>query len=312
LDIRGIKKYLNEGFKGSLEERVPLAEFTTFRIGGPADILAFPKGFEDVLLIAQAVLKSGTSFMVLGRGSNVLVSDQGYRGVMIVLSGGLGRIIREGKDELYVESGCDLNRLISRCIDEEMGGLEDLVGIPGTVGGAVRMNAGAHGTCMADLVQDIGILRLQEGEVVDREISARQIGFEYRESAIKDNEIIYKVRLKLNNKEKETLEERRRKVLQWRKENQPLRQPCAGSVFRNPEGVSAWELIDRCGMKGKRIGDAMISEKHANFIVNTGKATAADVYELIACIKDKVYREEGIVLKEEIRYIGEIREKEIP
>ncbi len=307
-----IKKYLDDRIRGSIEENVSLADFTTFRIGGPADFLAIPKGVEDVQVLAQAIVDFGANLLVLGRGSNLLVSDYGYRGVAIVLSGGLGRITRKGKDELYVESGCDLSRLINWCIDEGLGGLEDLAGIPGTVGGAVRMNAGAHGSCIGDRILDISLMRLESGEVEDRDIDVRQIGFGYRESAIKDNEIVYKVKLKLYREERKNLESRRREVLQWRRENQPLRQPSAGSVFRNPEDGSAGELIDRCGLKGMRVGDAMVSEKHANFIVNLGVATAADVYELIGRIKDEVRRREGVALREEIKIVGEMKEEGIP
>jgi UDP-N-acetylmuramate dehydrogenase len=308
----GFKRYLEERLRGSLEENVPLAGFTTFRIGGPADILALPKGVEDVLVLAQAVAEFEANFLILGRGSNVLVSDRGYRGVAIVLSEGLRRIIREGKHELYVESGCDLSHLVNWCIDEELGGLEDLAGIPGTVGGAVRMNAGAHGSSIGDRVEDISLLRLEGGLVEDREMTAQQIAFGYRETALKDNEIIYKVRLQLYKQERKKLESRRREVLQWRRENQPLRQPSAGSVFRNPEGESAGELIDRCGLKGMRVGDAIISEKHANFIVNLGGATAADVRELIGRIKDDVGHKEGIELVEEIKIVGDIKEEGRP
>jgi UDP-N-acetylmuramate dehydrogenase len=308
----GFKRYMEDRIRGSIEENVSLAGFTTFRIGGPADFLALPKGVEDVLVLAQAVAEYGAKLLVLGKGSNVLVSDRGYRGVAIVLSGGLGRIIRKGKDELQVESGCDLSYLVNWCIEEELGGLEVLAGIPGTVGGAVRMNAGAHGSCIGERVEDISLLRLEGGVVEDREMTAQQIAFGYRESALRDNEIIYKVRLQLYRGERKNLESRRREVLQWRRENQPLRQPSAGSVFRNPEGGSAGELIDRCGLKGMRVGDAIVSEKHANFIVNLGGATAADVHELIGRIKDEVSRKEGIELQEEIKIVGEIREEGRP
>jgi UDP-N-acetylmuramate dehydrogenase len=310
VDTVGVRAALKGGFKGVVEEDAPLAGYTTFRIGGPADLLVVPKGIDDLMLLAQAVADTGAGLLVLGRGSNVLISDRGFRGVAAVLSGGLGRVKREGKAKVHVESGCDLNRLISWTIEREMGGLEDLAGIPGSVGGGVRMNAGALGSAIGERVEGVSVLRLEDGKVEDREVPAERIGFGYRETGLADNEIIYKVKLKLYKAEKGGLKSRRKEVLEWRRVNQPLRRPSAGSVFRNPEGVSAGELIDRCGLKGMREGEAMVSGKHANFIVNLGKARAEDVYRLIKKVKREVREREGIELREEIKLIGEMGEEE--
>ncbi len=306
MDITEIARALGPWFKGSLEPGKSLADLTSFRIGGPAGLIAIPKGFEDIKLITQEIASAGIELLVLGRGSNVLISDKGFPGVVLVLGEGFSRIKRQGQDKVNVEAGCELNRLIAWTVERDLVGLELLAGIPGSLGGAVRMNAGAQGCSIGDSVEEISVLRLDGREVRDRQIAAERIGFAYRKTALEDNEIIYKVKLKLDGKETDDLEARRKDVLRRRRENQPLVQPSAGSVFRNPEGISAGELIDRCGLKGKRVGGAMVSEKHANFIVNIGGATARDVYELMTLIKQEVCRREGAELIEEIRLVGDM------
>lgn len=306
MDITEIAGALGQCFKGSLEPGKSLADLTSFRIGGPAGLIATPKGFEDLKLITQEIASSGIELLVLGRGSNVLISDKGFPGVVLVLGEGFNRIKRQGQDKVNVEAGCELNRLVAWTIERDLVGLESLAGIPGSLGGAVRMNAGAQGCSIGDSVEEISVLRLDGREVRDGEIAAERIGFAYRKTGLEDNEIIYKVKLKLSGKGTNNLEARRKDVLRRRRENQPLAQPSAGSVFRNPEGISAGELIDRCGLKGKSVGGAMVSEKHANFIVNIGGATARDVYELMTLIKQEVRRREGVELIEEIRLVGDM------
>jgi UDP-N-acetylmuramate dehydrogenase len=307
MDVAQIIKVLRAWFRGTLEEGKPLANFTTFHIGGPAALLAIPKGLEDMKLIAREVASSQIPMLVLGRGSNVLVSDKGFPGVVLVLGEGLSRIKKQGDCQVNVEAGCEMNRLVSWAIENRLGGLESLAGIPGAVGGSVRMNAGAQGGCIGDRVKEVSVLRIESGEIKDRDISSEQMGFGYRSTRIEDNEIIHKVKLYLTNiKDKERLEERRKEVLKWRKDNQPLNRPSAGSVFRNPAEISAAELIDRCGLKGKSVGGAMVSLKHANFIVNEGEATARDVCNLINLVKEEVMRREGIELQEEIKLIGDM------
>jgi UDP-N-acetylmuramate dehydrogenase len=302
-----IKRVLEDWFKGSLEMASPLAPLTTFHIGGPAGLLARPKGHEDLTLILQEAAGSDLALLVLGRGSNVLISDEGFPGIVIVLGEGFSRIKREGRSEVDIEAGCDLNHLVAWAIERELGGVEPMAGIPGSIGGAVRMNAGARGVCIGERVEEISVLRVERKHVKDQRIAAAAIGFGYRRTGIADNEVIYRVRLRLDpESDKAGLEARRKEVLQWRRHHQPLSQPSAGSIFRNPDGAPAGELIDACGLKGRRVGQAMVSEKHANFIVNLGGATARDVYGLISVIKEEVSRRRGIELEEEIRLIGEM------
>jgi UDP-N-acetylmuramate dehydrogenase len=309
MDTDAVKTRLADKFKGDLIEGEPLAGYTTFRIGGPADLLALPLGVKDLKRLLLAVAETECSLLVLGRGSNVLVSDGGFHGVVVVLSKGLCRTKKKGKYEVYVESGCDLNKLINWTIERGLSGLENLSGIPGSVGGAVRMNAGAMGSSISEHVEQISILRIEGGDVKERYIDAEDIGFSYRHSDLKSNDVIHEVKLKLSRERREVLEARRKEVNAWRKENQPLKQPSAGSIFRNPKGRAAGEIIEQSGLKGARIGEAMVSEKHANFIVNLGGAKASDVLRLIERIKEEVYAREGIELEEEIRLIGEMGER---
>lgn len=308
MDLMEIEERLKDGFDGILEEGTPLAGYTTFRIGGPAGLVAKPRGTQDLLCLLEAVGVTGADLLVLGRGSNVLISDHGFDGVVAVLSGGMGRITRKGEYEVYVEGGCDLDDLVRWAIAAGMAGLEDLAGIPGSVGGAVRMNAGAMGSEIGQSVESIEVMSFSEGEVKTRRLKGKDINFAYRSTDLAEGDVIYGVGMKLKGEDRRVLENRRKEVLKWRRENQPLRRPSAGSVFRNPPGISAGELIEGCGFKGVRVGEAMVSEKHANFIVNLGGAKAEDVYSLMMRIKTGVYRKKGIELEEEIKLVGEMGE----
>lgn len=311
MSVEVVRERLRGRFAGTLEEGIPLAGYTTFRIGGPAALLAMPLGVEGLATLLRAVAESGARFLVLGRGSNVLVSDRGFDGVVAVLAEGLGRIERKDKDEVYVESGCELNRLVNWAIGQGLSGLEDLAGIPGSVGGAVRINAGAMGSEISERVTRVDVMSLAGSEVVTREVAGEDMGFSYRRSALDDNDVIRGAWLRLQAGDRDVLASRRREVMAWRREKQPLGQPSAGSVFRNPPGISAGELIDRCGLKGMRVGEAMVSQKHANFIVNLGGASAREVHDLMVRVKAEVARMEGIELNEEIVLVGEMGEDTI-
>lgn len=306
MEISDVAEALGEGFQGKIERDVPLAPFTTFRIGGPADLLVMPKGREDLTLLLRAVAEAGENLLVLGGGSNVLISDRGFRGVVAVVGKGLSRVKRVGELKVEVEAGCDLNSLIRWSIERGLRGLEPLSGIPGTVGGATSMNAGARGIAIGDIVEEVSLVSVEEGTVEELSVGADDMGFGYRCSRIGERDVIYEVKLKLEDGEREELKKRRREALGWRRRAQPLRKRSAGSVFKNPEGVSAGELIDGCGLKGMSIGEAVVSEVHANFIVNRGKASAEDVRELMLRIKEEVLRSRGVELEEEIILVGEI------
>ncbi len=307
-DVAAVRERLRGGFAGTIRAMAPLAEFTTFRIGGPAALLAIPEGREDLSLLLRAVGEADIPLLVLGRGSNVLISDHGFDGVVAVLGKGLQRIAKKGKDEVYVEAGCDLKRLINWAIELGLGGLEDLSGIPASVGGAIRMNAGAWGSSIGQTVTRVAVMGVEGEEVKLKELKHKDIEFSYRYSSIREGDIVYEAGLRLHAADMAALRSRRREVMAWRREKQPLRQPSAGSVFRNPPGVAAGKLIDGCGLKGARMGGAMVSEVHANFIVNAGGASAEDVYRLMMHIKEEVIRMEGVELIEEIKLVGKMGE----
>lgn len=303
--VAAVSRRLQGRLRDEIRSDVPLSSLTSFRIGGPADLLVVPKAQEELVLVSQVILEEGCDFLVLGRGTNVLVSDAGFRGVVLLLSRGLKRTSIKYEGIVYVESGCELNRLITWCMEHGLGGLEELSGIPGTVGGAVRMNAGALGRSMGERVVELKVLDLSGEEVRDGTLKARDAGFGYRVSTgIGEKEIITEVKLELYVEDKERIRSRREEFLAWRRERQPLENPSAGSVFLNPPGISAGELIERCGLKGKRVGDAVVSPKHANFIINAGRATADDVFRLMQMVKEEVYRQEGVELREEIKLVG--------
>lgn len=303
--VEGLYRDLHGRLRGEILRDVPLSRYTSFRIGGPADLLVVPKGQEELFLLSQGILEHGCDFLVLGRGSNVLVSDSGFRGVVVHTIPGLKRVHIKSEGEVYVESGCELNRLILWCMEHELAGIEELSGIPGSVGGAVRMNAGAHGRSFGDRVRHVRVLLVEGEEVTERILDAREADFAYRcARGIGDREIIYEVKLNLYTDARDRIKERREGFLSWRRERQPLDKPSAGSVFLNPPGMSAGEVIERCGLKGMRVGDAMVSPKHANFIVNMGSASADDVLRLMEMIKEEVLRREGVELREEITLVG--------
>ncbi len=298
-------------FLGGMVEKAMLSEYTTFRIGGPADLLVFPKGMGDLGRLMQAIAETRCPWMAMGNGSNILFSDRGYRGLVVVLGRGLNRIKKNSKHEVYVESGCSINRFLAWTEEAGLGGLEDLVGIPGTVGGAARMNAGAMGTSIGDFISEMSVIGEKDGEVFSGVYDHHSAGFAYRSTDIRDCEIIYIVKLQLYKKDRRDIRKRKEKVLEWRKRHQPLEYPSAGSVFKNPPGISAGEVIERCGLKGARSGMAQVSERHANFIVNLGGATASDVKSLVALVKNVVREREGIELEEEIKIIGdEVEDRE--
>lgn len=299
-----VKGRLEGRLRGWLKEGILMSKLTSFRIGGPADVVVMPKGREDLAQVARALVEEGADFLVVGRGSNLLVSDEGFRGV-VVLSRGMRRMYLRDKYKVEVESGCNLNALIRFCAERGMSGLEQLSGIPGSVGGAVFMNAGALGTSIGERVSMVRLLRLGQSEVEEVSLGRREAAFSYRRArGVGERDIIFEVTLELEEGEREDTYKRCEDALSWRRERQPLGLPSAGSVFLNPEGVAAGELIERCGLKGTRVGDAMVSPVHANFIVNLGRASAEDVRALIARIKEEVLRREGVELREEIVMVG--------
>jgi len=285
-----------------LQKNIELASYTTFRIGGPADYFFVAKAKEDLIRAVKAAKEFKLPFFVLAGGSNLLISDKGFRGIAIQNKASRFKLM---DTKISVEAGLMLRDLMPILVENELGGLEWVAGIPGTVGGAIRGNAGAFGKSMADTIDSVEILEVKS-EIKIKKYRTEDCGFNYRDSIFKkrDNLIILSAEIKLEKKDKKEIQENIKRFLNYRKEKQPMNFPSAGSIFKNPEDSSAGRLIEDCGLKGKKIGQAQISEKHANFIINLGEAKAEDILKLINLAKEKVKEKFGIELEEEIQFLG--------
>lgn len=287
-------------FPASVPHRVnePLAKYTTYRIGGPAAVLALPKTKEHLFAIGKYLLESGEPYFVLGNGSNVLVPDEGFGGV-VICTRELEPFIDFLPDGRVRASAGTLNsRILRACAEKGLGGIDELSGVPGNVGGAVYMNAGTGVGWIAQALESVEVIDLRGGE---RKVSGEELKYSYREQHyLKDGEMVWAATMKLQPEEPDVIRARLAESVKKRKAAQPIEMPSCGSVFRNPEGKSSWRVIDDAGLRGFGIGGARISPKHSNFIVNEGGATCADVLGLIAAAKEKVYEKSGIRLQQEV------------
>ncbi len=273
---------------------ISLKKYTTFKIGGVARFFAEPETMEEIKILLAWCLEFKIPYFVLGKGSNVLFDDNGYKGLIIKLS--------------KFNAANTLHSLIQNAANQGLGGLEKLEGIPGTIGGAIFMNAGAHGQQISDCIKSVTSIAAN-GEIITR--TKKECEFSYRTSIFKklstlnsqlSTQTIISAEFNFTPMPKEVINKNRKEVLAWRKAKQPLQYPNAGSVFKNPNSQSAGYLIEKCGLKGFSIGDAQISELHANFIVNKGQATAKDVKALMEKIVQKVKEVHGVELEAEIIY----------
>jgi UDP-N-acetylmuramate dehydrogenase len=291
---------IRTSFCGELLEQEPLARHTSLRVGGPADFFAVPNSRADLLQLLKNIENQQIPWFVIGGGYNLLIRDGGFRGIAISLNK-LNYMEATGSGAIHAEAGgrnIDLSRLAEA---HGLTGLEFLVGIPGTVGGAVRMNAGAHGGEIFDHITSVDILA--DGNILHYHKNSLDYG--YRCLQLDPNKIIIAATLQLAAGVQETISAAMDACLQKRQEGQKVRFPNAGSFFKNPSVQSAWKLIDEAGLRGLTIGGAQVSEVHTNFLVNTGNATAADFLELAAGIKEKVYATHGVLLEEEVQIMGE-------
>ena len=280
---------------------VPMKNYTSFKIGGPADLFLMPKNEKQVSGIASFCAENGTPVFVLGKGSNILVSDSGIRGA-VIFTGGLNSV--ELTDSLTIKagSGLSLMQLCNFALENSLSGLEFAFGIPGTVGGAAFMNAGAYGGEMKDVLGSCSHVDMQGMCGV---LAGEELDLSYRHSAYEDNGfIVTSAAVRLEKGEKEQIKEKMYGFLARRKEKQPLEFPSAGSTFKRPQGYFAGALIEQCGLKGTSIGGAQVSEKHAGFVINRGGATADDVLRLVELVAQTVEKETGVRLEPEIRFIG--------
>ena len=279
----------------------PMSAHTTFKIGGAADVLITVSSIDELKTTVAACKENGTPYMILGNGSNLLVSDAGIKGAVILLDGSFKEIAVDG-EIITAGAGLKLSRLCTAALEEGLSGLEFAYGIPGTVGGAMYMNAGAYGGEMKDAAVSVTALTA-DGEV--REYPAEELQLGYRTSIFKTNgEIILYSKFRLHKDEKSAIKARMDDVMNRRKTKQPLEYPSAGSVFKRPEGAFAGTLIEQCGLKGKTVGGAQVSEKHAGFIINIGGATCDDVMNLVTLVQETVKSQTGYFLEREIIRTG--------
>ncbi len=279
----------------------PLWNKTTFKIGGPADKLVFPEAYE-----LTEWMRSNEAPMILGGGANLLIADSGIRGTTLSLERGFRDIRIErpggGKVTVRVQAGAGLTRLAGILVKESVAGFEFACGIPGLVGGALIMNAGTGGGEMKDVIESVTVIT---ADGVEKTLSGDECGFSYRSSGFPEGCVITEAVMSLREGDSHAISEEMKRVQRERKAKQPLEFPSAGSVYKNPPGDFAGRLIEEAGMKEVSVGDAQVSARHANFIINRGRARAADVLRLMELIEKKVYESSGVALEREIRLMGD-------
>lgn len=298
---RDYKKEAMGLIKGRVIFDAPMRQFTSIKVGGPADSLLFPKNLEELRKAILHANRKKIPFLILGKGTNLIVRDKGIRGWVISLSQGLNKIRVDG-DRVEAEAGLPLQRLVQFTVQKGLTGLEPFFGIPGTVGGGLVMNAGAWGVEMKDVVQSLTLMK-EDGTILEKARS--KLKFSYRKLAISPSWVILKGVFQLKKGKKEEILEKIKSYSEMRKRTQPIDYPSAGSIFKNPKEGPAGKWIEQVGLKGFKMGQAMISDLHANFIVNLGKATADEVIQLMDWMEKKVYEEMGISLEREVRVVGE-------
>ena len=292
---------LQNEFGGALRRNVPMRDYTSFRIGGAADAVLFAQSEEQLVRAVRLCKEAGERYLVVGNGSNLLVSDRGVRDLVIMIRDAFSQV-SFSDETMTVGAGVRLTAAAQTAAGQSLSGLEFAYGIPGLVGGALAMNAGAYGGEMAQIVQSVRILE-PDGEI--HEFSNEQMEFGYRKSALKNGRIALSATLLLHRGEEEAIRARMAQYKSARQEKQPLSFPNAGSVFKRPEGHFAGALIENAGLKGVSVGGAQVSQKHAGFIVNTGTATCQDVLELIKLIQKCVLEQSGVQLETELRPVGD-------
>ena len=279
----------------------PLREHTTFEIGGPADLFVIPEDADAIRAVLDECKEREVDCFVLGCGSDLLVSDDGFRGVVIAMSEGLVGVSVDGTD-MQCEAGTGLKDASEMACELGLSGLEFACGIPGSIGGACFMNAGAYGGCIADVLLSVQVL-LKDGTVTTLGVDELDLG--YRHSRIADEGmVVLSATFSLEKGDPEKIRAKMDELTEQRESKQPLDLPSAGSTFKRPEGYFAGKLIMDAGLMGYQVGGAAVSKKHAGFVVNTGGATASDVHAVIEHVQDEVERQFGVRLEPEVRFIG--------
>ncbi|MGE5612949.1 MAG: UDP-N-acetylmuramate dehydrogenase [Bacillota bacterium] len=287
---------------GAVTVNEPMAEHTSFKIGGAADVFVKPRNIEGLVNVVNTCMEKRIPLFVMGNGTNLLVRDKGIRGVVMQVAENIGSYEVEGEC-IAAEAGISLSKLARIAMEHGLSGLEFAEGIPGTLGGAVAMNAGAYDGEMSMVVEASEYLS-PDGNVVT--VGKSQHRFGKRTSFVQtDGGVVLKTRLKLRKDDKERIKAKMEEFRASRQKKQPLDLPSAGSIFKRPEGYFAGKLIQDCGLRGFRIGDAEVSGLHCGFIVNRGNASAEDVLKLIEYIREKVYARFGVELQTEVKIVGE-------
>lgn len=297
-----ILRRLQAAFPEAVHLHEPMSRHTTFDIGGPADALVVPRTIEELQQVVQFCGEHELPIFVMGNGSNLLVRDRGIRAVVIKVAGAMSTVTLT-EEGMEAEAGISLAALARAAVDASLGGLEFAAGIPGTLGGAVLMNAGAYGGEMKDVIARVWAMDYA-GQL--HEFQAEELNFGYRHSALQGKElIVVKAALRLQPQDPDTSQAIIADLAARRRAKQPLHLPSAGSTFKRPPGHYAGALIQDAGLKGKRIGGAEVSTLHAGFVVNVGGATAADVEQLIYHVQETVHEKFGVRLEPEVRIVGE-------
>lgn len=279
----------------------PMSDHTTFKVGGPADLYVVPESASEVRDVLLACEEAGVDCFVLGRGSDLLVSDEGYRGVIVAVADGLMGVSVDGT-EMTCQAGVDLREASEMACELGLSGLEFACGIPGSVGGACFMNAGAYGGCVADVLKCVRVLAPDGSMDV---VEASELDMGYRKSRVaSDGLIVLSATFGLERGDPERIRATMDDLMSRREEKQPLDLPSAGSTFKRPEGHFAGKLIMDAGLQGYRVGGAEVSRKHAGFVVNVGGATASDVHAVIEHVQDEVECQFGVRLEPEVRFLG--------
>lgn len=291
---------IRKSFRGRIALNEPMERYTTFRIGGAADIYLEPLDKEDALALITYLRGQSLPYVLMGNGSNILVSDQGVRGAVVNLEVGFSYVRNQDDGTVVAGAGIKLAKFVDFCIGNGYAGTEMLAGIPGTLGGAVIMNAGAYGGEISDHMIAVELIRGSKLMTISKD----DAGFAYRTSALQ-GDVILEASFQFPSGQKENMKTVRRQTLLKRNSSQPVQWGNAGSIFKNPKGDFAARLIQECGLKGTTIGGAQISELHANFIINRGQATAADVMALIQVARQAVLEKFAIELELEVKLIGD-------
>lgn len=286
--------------RGQLLRNEPLSLHTSLKVGGPADIFAVPEDAEDLQQLLNWLRAQTIPWLSIGRGFNLLVRDKGVRGAVISLER-FNRITEVGDQCIRAEAGAENLAVVRFAQQRSLGGIGFISGIPGTVGGAIKMNAGAYGSGILEWTESLTLLR--DGRVAEYRLE--ELDYGYRHLTLPEGDIVLAALFNLHEREPDHTEEEIRKDLELRRSKHNVGFPSAGSFFKNPAGQAAWRLIDSAGMRGARAGGAQVSEVHSNFLVNTGGATASDFLELSLQVKSAVYRTSGVTLEEEVRIVGE-------